>query len=319
MTATNASPLTGFKVMKPGILALIQDAGRFGCHGIGLTTGGPLDPLAFQWANRLCGNDLAATAIEISIGGLVLEASVNTRVAVTGAEMPLKINGQEQPLWQSHEVKPGDIIELGFVTKGVRAYLAVVGGFVIEPQFGSTATVVREGLGGFNGDRLQANDMLPCVEAHEGDCLRLPEEFRPEYGSEAHCRVIPGYQQKAFSRFQQRMFFSSHYLVSDRCDRMGYRLEGPNIKPSIDGILSEGICLGAIQVPADGQPIVLLNDRQTIGGYPKIGSVFSADIAKLAQLPAGALVSFEPITIDCAHNELCLLRSRFERAETAPC
>ncbi len=306
---------SGLKVTKPGILTLIQDAGRFGYHGIGLTTGGPLDPLAFQWANRLCQNPLTATALEISIGGLQLEAQADTRLAVTGADMPLKINGVEKAGWQSHPVGAGDRIELGFAKQGIRAYLAVAGGFDITPQFGSTATVSREGLGGLNGDRLQAGDFLPCHHAEPGDCRRLGEQWRPVYSDEAHCRVIPGYQQQAFSRFQQRMFFSSHYSVSERCDRMGYRLEGPNIKPAVDGILSEGICLGAIQVPADGQPIVLLNDRQTIGGYPKIGSVLSLDIARLAQLQPGKLVSFEPISIDHAHSELLLARSHFERAD----
>ena len=311
--------MNGFKVIQPGILTLIQDAGRFGQHGIGLTVGGPLDPLAFKWANRLCGNALSATALEVSIGGLVLEAQIETRLCVTGAQMPLKINGEEREQWRTLPISPGDKIEFGFATAGARAYLAVTGGFQVEPSFGSSATVVREGIGGLSGEKLQAGDHLAAFKAGHDDCLVLPERYRPSYANHANLRVIPGYQQHAFSRFQQRLFFSNDYKVSDRCDRMGFRLEGPEIKPSIDGILSEGICHGAIQVPADGQPIVLLNDRQTIGGYPKIGSVLSLDTATLAQLMPGSTVSFEPITMEDAHNIHCLAASYFERVQPERC
>jgi biotin-dependent carboxylase-like uncharacterized protein len=311
--------MSGFKVIQPGMLSLLQDAGRFGQHHLGLTTGGPLDPLAFKWANRLCGNPLGATALEISIGGLVLEAQIETRLCLTGAQMPLKINGEARENWRSLPILPGDKIELGYATAGCRAYLAVAGGFEIPPSFGSSATVSREAIGGLNGGKLKPGDHLPAATASHSGCLVLPERYRPEYGTQARLRVIPGYQQHAFSRPQQRLFFGSDYRVSDRCDRMGFRLEGPEIKPSISGILSEGICLGAIQVPADGQPIVLMNDRQTIGGYPKIGSVLSLDTAALAQLLPGGCVSFEPITLEDAHNSHCLAASFFDRVKPEAC
>jgi biotin-dependent carboxylase-like uncharacterized protein len=306
---------SGFKIVKPGILSLITDLGRYGKHRIGLTTGGPIDPYAFRWANRLLGNDLNASALEASFGGLVLEAQIDSSFVVTGATAPLKINGLDAELWRVHAVSAGDKIELGFATEGCRSYLAVAGGFIISESFGSTATVVRESLGGLAGDKLKAGDILP---AHAADGVVenvLAEHLRPDYTGDIVLRVIPGYQQHAFSRFQQRLFFGSDYEVSDRCDRMGYRLTGAEIKPSIDGILSEGICLGAIQVPADGQPIVLLNDRQTIGGYPKIGSMMSLDVARLGQCMPGAKISFQAVTIDCAHNALCLAESHFQRAE----
>ena len=305
----------GLKVLKPGILSLITDGGRFGHHRIGLTTGGPIDPLAFRWANRLLGNDANCTMIEASFGGLVLEAELDTFIVVTGATAPLKINGLDAELWRCHEIKAGDKIELGFASEGCRSYLAVAGGLSVPNTFGSTSTVVRESLGGLAGDKLKAGDQLPCEPQRSVPLMVLPEELRPNYTGEITLRVIPGYQQHAFSRFQQRLFFSSEYEVSDRCDRMGYRLTGAEIKPSIDGILSEGICLGAIQVPADGQPIVLLNDRQTIGGYPKIGSMVSLDVARLGQCMPGAKLAFEAVTIDCAHNALCLAESQFNRTQ----
>ncbi|MEH6649425.1 MAG: biotin-dependent carboxyltransferase family protein [Motiliproteus sp.] len=310
---------SGFKVLQPGILTLIQDAGRFGQHGIGLTTGGPLDPLAFNWANRLCGNPQGSTALEVSIGGLVLEAQVDTQLCLTGAVMPLKINGQEQESWRTQAVRAGDKIELGYATEGSRAYLAVAGGFAISPSFGSSATVTREAVGGLDGGKLKAGDILPATQSRQSKHWLLPDIYRPAYGKHANLRVIPGYQQHAFSHYQQRLFFSNDYKVTDRSDRMGFRLEGPQIKPSIDGILSEGICHGAIQVPADGQPIVLMNDRQTIGGYPKIGSVLSLDTAALAQLMPGSTVSFAPISLEDAHNIHSLAASYFERVKPVSC
>ena len=305
---------SGFKVIQPGIFSLIEDAGRFGQHGIGLTSGGPLDRDAFRWANRLCGDQQTAAAIESTFGGLVLESKVNTTIAVTGANSPLSINNQSRELWQSHQVKVGDRIELGFATSGSRGYLAVAGGFTIEPIFNSVATVPREALGGLHrdGSALQAGDFIPCAESLSGSQLRVPHRQRPDYAdNNTLLRVVLGYQQQAFSRINKQLFFSSEYWVTESSDRMGFRLKGPAIKPTVDGILSEGICLGAIQVPADGQPIVLLNDRQTIGGYPKLGSVLSLDVGKLAQLLPGSKLRFEAISIEQAHNLLLLDQYRF--------
>ncbi|MBT4520718.1 MAG: biotin-dependent carboxyltransferase family protein, partial [Halieaceae bacterium] len=279
-------------VLQPGLLSLIQDQGRIGWQRIGLTNGGPLDPEAFFWCNRLLGNNANCSAIEVSFGGLQLAANVDTFICVTGATMPLHIDNLPHDLWQVHPIKAGQTIDLGFAGSGCRAYFGVADGFQITPQFGSSATVVREEIGGLGGDKLQPGDQLPCAEVGTRRRCRLASDAQPHYHRDIEVRVIPGYQQARFSRLQQRRFFSSSYTVSDRCDRMGYRLEGPAIHCEIEGILSEGICYGAIQVPADGQPIVLLNDRQTIGGYPKIGSALSLDAARLAQLTPGGSVHF---------------------------
>lgn len=321
LSAATSPSKTGFLVKHSGPRTLILDLGRYGYHHLGMTTGGPADPLAFRWANRLCKNDQNTTALEV-VGGLVLESTVTTQLAVCGANTPLIINGRVRALWRSHKVESGDVIELGFATEGVCAYLAVAGGFDITPVFGSTTTVVREGIGGLNGNTLDAGDLLPCgsyENSEDNRCLKLPKNYRPVYGHHAMLRVIPGYQQHDFSRYQQRRFFSHEYKISSRSDRMGCCLEGPEIRPNIDGILSEGICLGAIQVPPDGQPIILMNDRQTIGGYPKLGSVLSLDLGKLAQLKPGNTVYFEPITVDDAHNILHLADSYFKKIESAIC
>lgn len=305
--------MKGMRVKQAGLLSLLTDGGRFGAHGIGLTTGGPVDRMSFRWANRLVANDSHATAIEVSVGGLTLEVEQDTVFAVCGADMPLTINGETAELWRSYRVRSGDEINLGFVRAGCRAYLAVAGGFQIKPQFGSTATVCREGVGGLNGSKLEAGDILPCAPHHSEVLFEVPQSERPAFTSHLTVRVIPGYQVRQFDPLQQRRFFSHDYTVSQRSDRMGYRMEGPAIKANVDGILSEGICLGAIQIPADGQPIVLLQDRQTIGGYPKIGSVISCDIGPLTQLQPGATVAFEAVTIDRAHNLLLLQESRYQR------
>lgn len=297
------------KVIQPGLLSLLQDRGRFGRHRIGLTSGGPLDVEAYDYCNRLLGNAGDSTVIEVSFGGLELEAQCDTFLCVTGAEMPFTINGTEQPQWEVVPVRGGDRVRLDFAQRGCRAYLGVAGGLDVGPSFGSTATVVREKIGGLRGDKLQAGDLLPCAATAKCRRLFLPGEWRPRYQDTVTVRVIPGYQQARFGRLQQRRFFSHRYTVSDRCDRMGYRLEGPAIECDIDGILSEGICAGAIQIPADGQPIVLLADRQTIGGYPKIGSALSLDTSRLAQMTPGGAVHFAPITPYGAHNALHLAAS----------
>lgn len=307
--------MSALKVLQPGLLTLIQDAGRYGQHRIGLTNGGPLDAVAFNWANRLCHNDTNSSALEISIGGLVLEAQVDSYIAVTGAQMPFKINGVDKQSWQTQRIQAGDKIEFGFATKGARAYLAISGGFNIPESFTSTATVARESIGGLNGGKLVQGDSLPCQAPGQLDLLAVPESQIPEYASDITARVILGYQHQAFDTVQQRLFFGSEYQVSDKVDRMGFRLQGQVITSELTAMLSEGICHGAIQIPADGQPIVLMNDRQTIGGYPKIGSVISLDTAKLSQLMPGDKVNFEQVSLEQAHNINHLAKVRFQSTQ----
>ena len=153
--------MSGLRITQPGLLSLLQDGGRFGHHRIGLSNGGPLDPQAFYWANRLCDNPTNSSCVEITIGGLSLEAELATQIAVTGAEVVLTINGQPRPLWQTHAIKPGDQLTVGFAKQGCRAYLSVTGGFRAPLQFGSSATVVWEGIGGLHGTPLQPGDLLP--------------------------------------------------------------------------------------------------------------------------------------------------------------
>lgn len=307
--------MSGLLIHNPGILSLLQDNGRIGKHHLGLTTGGPLDPEAFHWANRLCGNEPGSTALELSVGGLKLEAQQPVKIAVTGAVATLKINGEIVQQWCTHLLNSGDFLEIGYASEGLRQYLAIAGGFQVIPQFGSTATVLREEIGGLSGKRIQAGDILECLPLQSSRSAFLPEDQQPSYHTEVTLRLILGYQHQLFTQKNIDRFFSSTYEVTRNSDRMGYRLHGQAIQSEVRGILSEGICLGAVQIPSDGQPIVLLNDRQTIGGYPKIGSVINLDLGRLAQLPPGGKVRFEQISLEHAEKLSRTARQKFSNTE----
>lgn len=302
--------MTGFTVIAPGVLSLLQDSGRFGQSALGLTSGGPMDATSAYWANQLLGNSHNATLIECSIGGLQLRASRNSYIVVTGATLPLSINGKAAEQWTVHQVRQGDVIELGMVSRGLRVYIAVAGGFTIAPQFGSSATVLREGIGGLNGNKLQAGDTLAASSSDNLPRQRLPARYRPQFNNTLTLRLVEGYQANSFSPTERQRFYLNSYKVTPQADRMGYKLAGSAISCQQTQLLSEGICYGAVQIPPDGQPIVLLNDRQTLGGYPKIGSVLSLDCAVLAQAGAGTTVYFTPISPEQAHNALCLAKVR---------
>ncbi len=305
----------GLRVIKPGILSLYQDCGRYGSHHLGLTNGGPMDQQAFRWSNRLCDNRGSFTTLEIAAGGLVLQAETDTIIAVTGADNTLTINKNSAAIWCSHQVRHGDHIALGYPHQGVYNYLAVAGGFEAKPLFGSTAAVPREKIGGHhgNGSAIAAGDLLHCQPTASVENLyALCKELQPKRPHKSVLlRVILGCQQDAFTPTQKQVFFSHHYQITQQKDRMGCRLHGPDIAPPNCTMLSEGISLGAVQIPPDGQPIILMRDRQTIGGYPKLGSIFSADLDQLAQLTAGDTVQFTPITLEHAHNLLHLNEQRF--------
>ncbi|MCC5851831.1 MAG: biotin-dependent carboxyltransferase [Alkalimonas sp.] len=308
--------MSGFRIEQPGLLCTLQDQGRFGQSRLGLTTAGPADGHAFRWANALLGNAPGSCALEITLGGLQLSAEQDSVIAVCGAAVPLCINGKPKALWQGHAVRAGDRIELGMATSGVRAYLAVAGGFSVPQQFGSSATVLREGIGGLDGGKLQAGQLLPLTKPAakamtSQPLFALPERFWPDYQIPLTLRLIEGYQCEDFSVAERQRFYQQQYRISPKSDRMGCRLQGPPLHCQRSRMLSEGICYGAVQVPPDGQPIVLLSDRQTLGGYPKLGSVLSLDCWQLAQRPAGFELQFAAISIELAHNALHLQEQRF--------
>tara|TARA_R110001599_G_scaffold83993_10_gene225756 strand:+ start:29520 stop:30443 length:924 start_codon:yes stop_codon:yes gene_type:complete len=300
-----------FKVIKPGLLALVQDLGRHGHQSIGLTTGGPMDEVAFRWGNALLDNDPNCAQIEITFGMFTLEAQANTSIAITGADLGATLNDKSIPPWQTYAIKKGDILAFHQPVWGLRAYLAVKGGFLCEPTLGSVATVMREKIGGLTskGDKLKKGDSLSYHASHDHQQRAVPRLAIPNYGNK-EIPVILGYQYQSFSSLERANFFSSDYTVSSNSDRMGYRLEGKAVHTELKGIISEGIAYGAIQIPKDGQPIVLLRDRQTIGGYPKMGCVTRVGGGILAQQKPGDIIQFTPITVDQAEQERHLQMAR---------
>lgn len=300
-----------FKVIKPGLLALLQDLGRHGHQSLGLTTGGPMDEMAFRWSNALLDNDTNSAQIEISFGLFSLEAQADTSIAISGADLGATLNDKSISPWRSYAIKKGDVLAFHQPVWGLRAYLAVKGGFLCEPTLGSVATVMREKIGGLTGkgDKLQKGDILKFEPCSHHQARAVPRLAIPNYG-QTEIPVVLGYQYESFSTLERANFFSSDYRVSSNSDRMGYRLEGQVITSDLKGIISEGIAYGAIQVPKDGQPIVLLRDRQTIGGYPKIGCVTRYGGSILSQQKPGDVIQFTPITVDQAEQERHLQMSR---------
>lgn len=303
-----------FKVIKPGMLALLQDLGRYGYQHLGVTQGGPMDELAFRWGNALLDNKPNAAQIEITFGQFALEAQASTSIALTGADLGATLNDQSIMPWQTYAIKKGDVLAFHQPRFGLRAYLAVKGGLVATPVLGSVATVMRERLGGLSGkgDKLAQGDLLPFHSTTHHQASHVPYLARPNYDQEV-LDVVTGYQYERFSGLDRARFFSSDYTLSPHCDRMGYRLNGSAIGQDQPGIISEGIAYGAIQVPNDGQPIVLLNDRQTIGGYPKIGCITHLSGALLAQKKPGDTITFQYLSVDQAERKRHLQRARIEQ------
>jgi len=283
-----------FEVVDPGMLTQVQDLGRYGYQHIGVTTGGPMDEHAFLWANRLLNNPLNAPQLEITFGRLSLLAHSDTSIALTGADLGARLNDRAIAPWQTYDIHKGDRLSFSMPVTGLRAYLAVSGGLDVPARLGSAATVTREQLGGVTGrgEKLTKGDHIPLGQAAPVAKTSVPFSEIPDYRKPLRVGVIPGYQYPSFSRSARARFFTAEYEVSQNIDRMGYRLTGEAVHSELDGIISEGIAYGAIQVPTDGQPIVLMKDRQTIGGYPKIGSLSALGAGQLAQRAPGASVSF---------------------------
>lgn len=275
------------EVITPGPLSLIQDLGRFGASQHGLSQGGPVDLHAYCWANYLLSNDMTCPQIEITLGPAGFKAHDDLVCALTGAELNAHIDGIPQPLWQSFILKKNQTLTLDYPTQGLRSYLAIKNGFNAPTIFNSVATVIRDNIGTMalkQGDWLSSKTTTDV--AHDNNTVLqhvTPSHFRPQYTDSITLNVIGCYQEKQFTADDQHTFYHQPYRVSPFCDRMGCRLTGPTISAHQTDLISEPIACGAIQIPPNGQPIILLNDRQTLGGYPKIGCIAKIDLPKLAQ------------------------------------
>ncbi|GAB6100526.1 biotin-dependent carboxyltransferase family protein [Halanaerocella petrolearia] len=293
-------------VERAGLLTTIQDKGRYGYQQYGMPVAGAMDKYAFQVANILAGNSRNLPALEITLQGPTIRFTGSCRVAIAGANLGAKLNGRRVSSWTSFRVDTGDRLSFSRPKEGCRAYLAVSGGLKIYQVMESSATYLRGELGGHNGRRLEKGDTLD-VAKEEGEnfsgLIKVEQEYIPQYQDSIEARVIIGPQEKAFSQEVLTKLLDAEYKISLQSDRMGYRLDGPTLEhqESAD-IISEGISLGAIQVPGDGKPIIMMADRQTTGGYTKIANVISVDIPELAQLKPGDKVGFKAVSVKTAQR-----------------
>ena len=314
------------RVIRPGLLTTIQDLGRYGLQQFGVIVSGAMDPLALRISNLLVGNEQNEAVLEVTLSGPGLLFEHEALIAITGADLSAVIDSHAVPLWRPIWVRQGSLLEFGSPVRGCRAYLSVAGGFDVPLVMHSRSTYLRAGLGGFDGRSLQAGDVLnlrsasPFVsqqikrmsESGSEYPLIAPGWFGgsdlAEYADDPTIRVISGGQYDWFNEESREAFVSEPFRITKQSDRMGYRLAGPTmrfIQPR--DLISEAVTVGTVQVPPEGQPIILMADRPTTGGYAKIAPVATVDIPVLAQLKPGARIRFRTVSVEEAQE---LYRSR---------
>jgi biotin-dependent carboxylase-like uncharacterized protein len=292
-------------VADAGPLTTVQDLGRPGHLRVGIPASGPMDREAFLLANRLIGNPDTAAGLECTLIGPRVEFTDERLVAITGADMAPTVNGAPVPLWQGLRVHAGDVLRLGAARSGVRAYLTIGGGIETPPVLGSRATYLRGRLGGLEGRALRKGDRLPLGPVGAARPRRVQPDRLPVYAGEPELAVVLGPQDDRFTPAGIAALFGGPYQMLPQNDRMGARLQGPRIEHTRGhDIISDGVALGGIQVIGDGQPIVLLADRQSTGGYTKIGTICSFDIGRIAQVRPGGRLRFRRVTVAEAHAML---------------
>jgi antagonist of KipI len=299
------------RVIQPGLLMTVQDLGRYGYSHLGISAGGAADQLAVRIANLLVGNPENAATLEMTLTGATLEFDEESVVALGGGECDCRIGGETAPIWQAVRVPAGEVLACGGLKSGVRLCLAVQGGLDVCPIMGSASTSLAGHFGGIEGRGLRKGDLLNVREGHNSRGRTLKPGAIDTLYSRGPIRVTRGAQHDWFGSEAFDTLLSSSYTVSEESNRSGLRLQGEPI-PSRVGtqLLTEGVSLGAIQVPQNGQPIILFVDQQTTGGYPKIANVISADMHRVGQLRPRELVRFAEVTIPEA---IRLLREQEQR------
>ncbi|MCI6361249.1 MAG: biotin-dependent carboxyltransferase family protein [Eubacterium coprostanoligenes] len=293
------------EIITPGLLTTVQDFGRVGVMKNGFTQNGAMDRYSMTVANRLCGNCDSAPVLEMTVLGVTARFTQDTVICVSGADFGAKINDKPIKRNKAYKINNGDILSMGTAKSGMRAYLAVAGGIVGEYVFGSASTNLKFAFGGHFGKKLQSGDVLSigtgAFPLGDIDKWEIPES---EYSKDAQLRVVLGPQNEMFTDEDIRLFLSQKYEVTAQSDRMGIRLSGEPLK-SKNGmdIISDGIVFGSVQVPNSGEPIILMADHQTTGGYAKIATVISVDLPRASQLSAGNTVRFKSVTVEEAEQE----------------
>ncbi|WP_277217956.1 biotin-dependent carboxyltransferase family protein [Peptoniphilus vaginalis] len=306
--------MSSIDVINGGILTTIQDSGRYGYQELGIPTSGVMDDYNYRLANILVGNKLDEAVLEMTYFGPTLKFNEDLTLAITGSDMNPKINGQPAPMFETIKLKAGDTLQFGIANEGVRGYLAFGGSIDVPVVNGSKSTHIKTKMGGIEGRALKPKDTLNIVGSKDKTMRRIPEKYLPKFN---HCnvlRVVLGPQDDYFTeKGIHDLFRSGGYQVTKDFDRMGIRLKGTSIehKETAD-IISDGTTFGSIQVPANGQPIILVADRQTTGGYTKIGNVITPDLYKLAQMSFLDKVLFQEVTIEEAQKATLDYKNKFE-------
>ncbi|WP_121021547.1 5-oxoprolinase subunit C family protein [Helicobacter vulpis] len=312
--------MVNVKVLEAGLFTSIQDLGRKGYMRFGIPVGGVMDEFSASVANFLVGNAASQALLEMTYVGARLEFLEEMHIAITGANLTPKLNDQDIANWESHRVKKGDVLSFGGLVAGVRAYVAFSGSIDVPAMCGSKATDVRARMGGLRGRALQNGDGLHIVVRPEYRLRRVPEDSRPCYLSSADLRVCLGPQEERFTPSSLHDFLQTEYTIKVRSDRMGICLEGSQLayRDSTE-MISEPLVMGSVQVPPDGQPIVLMADCQTTGGYPKIATLLKAALITLAQMRPKDRVRFMATSVQDAQKQyqefyarLCALKAQIQ-------
>ena len=291
----------GLVAVEPGPFVTVQDRGRVGWQRFGVSRAGAMDMDALATANILAGNDPHAAALEFAhVGGTFRLQATSCRIGVAGGHFAVSVAGRPVPPYTSATVLRGQMVRIGVARDAIWGYVAVSGGFGIPLQLGSRSTHARSGIGGLDGRTVHAGDVLPLntdavLAAPERRLSELPDRRGP-------VRVVLGPQDDLFADDAVELFQSATFQITPHMDRLGYRLDGPKLRHARDhNIISDGLVAGCVQVPGSGSPIVLMRDAQLPGGYPKIATVISADLGRLAQMRPGTPVRFVPVALAEAH------------------
>lgn len=287
-----------FILKNPGILSTIQDSGRYGYQSTGISPAGALDYKSAFLANQLVNNDPDAAVLELTLSGISFKVTKNTTIATAGALMPIQVNGINYPIGRAIPLTKGDDVEIGYAEKGLRTYFAVAGGFLLESVLGSYSTHLRTNMGGYKGRALRKGDVLLYNGANNENYFRIAKNNVDEINNEI--RIVPGPNYQDLTERSTQTLVNQPYIITRSNDRMGIRLEGEGLetKDGVHDLLSEPTQLGNIQVPKNGMPIILLNDRQTSGGYKRMASVAKVDLPKLVQMKPDEEIHFKMITLE---------------------
>jgi antagonist of KipI len=301
-----------FKVIKPGMQTTVQDLGRFGFREYGVSPSGAMDAYSLQMGNILVGNEIGEAALEAPLIGPILLAFHDISIAICGGDFTPKINDQEVPLWKSMVIKKGETLSFGRVKKGARTYISVAGGIHVPLVLRSKSTFLTGKFGGLDGKALEEGDILygnPLIRRNRF----LDANLIPEYKNPLCVRVILGPHKEKFTPLGVNTFLNEEFILSPQSNRMAFQLDGPRIEHRNGAdIISDAIPFGGIQVPASGQPFILMAEHQTIGGYSRIGSVISTDLPLLAQALPGTKIRFKEISLNSAQNLLIASKNRIK-------